>query len=152
MNIIRKSKNKNHHMTFKQSQFARLVAEEGMSSTQAYLIAYKPSKNATKKSIHEMACRVFANIKVQSRIKALQEQIYEDQRMRVIRREEYVLNRLTQEAEFAENANSRIKALELLGKTVNMFNDKVELKKELPRSSKEVKEELKIKLQKFLSS
>ena len=62
------------------------------------------------------------------------------------------LNRLTQEAEFAENANSRIKALELLGKTVNMFNDKVELNKELPRSSKEVKEELKIKFQKFLSS
>ena len=69
MNIIRKSKNKNHHITFKQSQFARLVAEEGMTSTQAYLIAYEPSKNATKKSIHEMACRVFANVKVQSRIK-----------------------------------------------------------------------------------
>ena len=85
------------------------------------------------------------------KIKALQKEIYEDQRMRVIRREEYVLNRLTQEAEFAENANSRIKALELLGKHVNMFNDKVELRRELPRSSK-VKEELKIKLQKFLSS
>ena len=89
MNIIRKSKNKNHHMTFKQSQFARLVAEEGMTSTQAYLIAYV-YENATKKSIHEMACRVFANVKVQSRIKALQKEIYEDQRMRVIRREEYV--------------------------------------------------------------
>ena len=152
MNNTRKQTNIKEHITLKQSQFARLVAEEGMSNTQAYITAYKPSKNATKKSIHEMACRVFANVKVQSRIKALQEEIYEDQRMRVIRREEYVLNRLTQEAEFAENANSRIKALELLGKTVNMFNDKVELKKELPRSSKEVKEELKIKLQKFLSS
>ena len=152
MNNTRKQTNIKEHITFKQSQFARLVAEEGMSNTQAYIIAYKPSKNATKKSIHEMACRVFANVKVQSRIRGIQEEIYEDQRMRAIRREEYVLHRLTEEAEFADNANSRIRALELLGKTVKMFNDKEEFKKEMPKSSEEVKEELRMKLLKILSS
>ena len=81
----------------------------------------------------------------------MQEEIYEDQRMRAIRREEYVLHRLTEEAEFADNANSRIRALELLGKTVKMFNDKEEFKKEMPRSSEEVKEELRTKLLKILS-
>jgi len=123
-----------------------------MSNTQAYIIAYNPSKNAKQKSIHEMACRVFANVKVQSRIKAIQCQIEQEKHMRALRREEYVLNRLTIEAEFADNASSRIRALELLGKTVNMFNDKQELKKEMPKDSEEIKEELMIKLQKLLSS
>ena len=44
---------KKYPRTFKQSEFARLVAEEGMTSSEAYRIAYNPSKNATKKSIHE---------------------------------------------------------------------------------------------------
>ena len=117
---------KNYPRTFKQSEFARLIAEEGMTSSQAYRVAYNPSKNATQKSIHEMACRVFANVKVQSRIRDIQHEIVKDQRMRTIRREEYVLQRLTEEAEFADNANSRIRALELLGKTVSLFNDKTD--------------------------
>ena len=142
----------NEQLTNKQTKFANLVAEEGMSNTQAYIIAYNPSKNAKQKSIHEMACRVFANVKVQSRIKAIQCQIEQEKHMRALRREEYVLNRLTIEAEFADNASSRIRALELLGKTVNMFNDKQEHKKEMPKASEEVKEELMIKLQKLLSS
>ena len=142
----------NEQLTNKQTKFANLVAEEGMSNTQAYIIAYNPSKNAKQKSIHEMACRVFANVKVQSRIKAIQCKIEQEKHMRALRREEYVLNRLTIEAEFADNASSRIRALELLGKTVNMFNDKQELKKEIPKASEEVKEELMIKLQKLLSS
>ncbi len=142
----------NEQLTNKQTKFANLVAVEGMSNTQAYIIAYNPSKNAKQKSIHEMACRVFANVKVQSRIKAIQCQIEQEKHMRALRREEYVLNRLTIEAEFADNASSRIRALELLGKTVNMFKDKQEPKKEMPKASEEVKEELMIKLQKLLSS
>ena len=142
----------NQIMTFKQLQFAKLVAEEGMTNSQAYRIAYKPNKNATNKSIHEMSCRVFANVKVQSRIREIQYEIAKDHRMRAIRREEYVLQRLTEEAEFAENANSRIRALELLGKTVSMFNDKNETKNIVPRSSEEIEEDLRIKLHKLLSS
>ena len=139
--------------TFKQSEFARLIAEEGMTSSQAYRVAYNPSKNATQKSIHEMACRVFANVKVQSRIREVQRQIDKDNRMRAVRREEYVLKKLTEEAELGESANSRIRALELLGKTVSMFNDKSEVKNSrLFRSSEEIKEELKIKLDKLVNS
>ena len=142
----------NEKLTNKQTKFANLVAEEGMSNTQAYVIAYNPSKNAKQKSIHEMACRVFANVKVQSRIREIQYEIAKDHRMRAVRREEYVLQRLIQEAEFAENANSRIRALELLGKTVSMFNDKNENKNIVPRSSQDVEEDLKIKLKELPSS
>ena len=152
MNKQSNFKQKNQLMTFKQSHFAKLVAEEGMSNTQAYRIAYKPNKNATNKSIHEMSCRVFANVKVRSRIRDIQHEIVKDQRMRAIRREEYVLQRLTEEAEFADNANSRIRALELLGKTVSLFSDKTETNLKIPRSSEEIKEDLKLKLQNFLSA
>ena len=65
-------KQKNERITSKQTHFANLVAEKGMSNTQAYIIAYNPSKNAKQKSIHEMACRVFANVKVQSRVREVQ--------------------------------------------------------------------------------
>ena len=143
---------KNYPRTFKQSEFARLVAEEGMTSSEAYRIAYNPSKNATQKSIHEMACRVFANVKVQSRIREVQREIEKNIRMRIVRREEYVLKKLTEEAEFGESANSRIRALELLGKTVSMFNDKSEDEKSRSfRSSEEIKEELKIKLEELVN-
>ena len=143
---------KNYPRTFKQSEFARLVAEEGMTSSEAYRIAYNPSKNATQKSIHEMACRVFANVKVQSRIREVQREIEKNNRMRIVRREEYVLKKLTEEAEFGESANSRIRALELLGKTVSMFNDKSEDEKSRSfRGSEEIKEELKIKLEKLVN-
>ena len=141
----------NEQLTNKQTKFANLVAEEGMSNTQAYIIAYNPSKNAKQKSIHEMACRVFANVKVQARIRDVQCQIEQDKHMRAIRREEYVLTRLTEEAEYADNANSRIRALELLGKTVSMFDNKKEENIQIPRSSKTILEELKSKL-KNLSS
>ena len=152
MNKQNNFKQKNQLLTLKQSQFAKLVAEEGMSNTQAYRIAYKPNKNSTNRSIHEMSCRVFANVKVQTRIRNIQHEIVKNQRMRTIRREEYVLQRLTEEAEFADNANSRIRALELLGKTVSLFNDKTETNIKMPRNSEEIKEDLKLKLQKLLSS
>ena len=143
----------NQQRTFKQSEFARLVAEEGMPRSQAYRIAYNPSKNATKKSIHEMASRVFANVKVQSRIIEVQCQINKENRMQAARREEYVLKRLIEEAEFAENAICRIKALELLGKTISLFDKKTEEEKTNTfRSSNAIMEDLKNKLENLIKT
>ena len=143
----------NQQRTFKQSKFARLVAEDGMPRSQAYRIAYNPSKNATKKSIHEMASRVFTNVKVQSRIMEVKCQINKENRMHAARREEYVLKRLIEEAEFAENAISRIKALELLGKTVSLFDKKIDEKKDnTVRRSNDILEELKNKLQNLIKT
>ena len=55
-------------LTAKQSEFARLIAEENLTSSDAYRLAYKPKPSVDNKSIHEMACRVMKNVKVQSRI------------------------------------------------------------------------------------
>ena len=137
-------------ITSKQHEFARLVAEENLTSSDAYRKAYKPSTFAKNKSIHEMASRVIKNVKVQSRIRAFQRIKAENNRMIAIRREEFVLKKLIEEVEQCKNASSRIRALELLGKTVSMFSNKVETKK-LDRTAKEVTEDLKLKLQKMLS-
>ena len=138
-------------ITAKQLEFARLIAEEHIISSDAYRKAYKPKSSAKKKSIHEMACRVLTNIKVQSMIKSIQREKYEDNRMRAIRREEYVLKKLMEEVEQGGKASTRIRALELLGKTVSMFSNKVD-KKLISRqeSSEELIEVLKLKLNNLL--
>ena len=144
---------KQKKLTAKQYEFARCVAEEHLTSSDAYRKAYKPNILTKKKSIHEMACRVLTNIKVQSMIKSIQREKYEDNRMRAIRREEYVLKKLMEEVEQGDKASTRIRALELLGKTVSMFSNKVEVEtKQINRSSEEITKDLKLKLQKLLSN
>ena len=139
-------------ITAKQYEFARLVAEEHLTSSDAYRKAYRPTIFVKNKSIHEMACRVMTNIKVQSMIRSIQHERAEENRTRAIRREEYVLKKLTEEVEHCDKASSRIRALELLGKTVSMFSDKVVLDTiKIDRNSEEIKEDLKLKLQKLLS-
>ena len=139
-------------ITAKQYEFARLVAEEHLTSSDAYRKVYKPNILAKNKSVHEMACRVMTNIKVQSMIRSIQHKREEDNRMRAIRREEFVLKKLMEEVEQGDQASSRIRALELLGKTVSMFSNKVEIKtKQINRTSEELTEDLKLKLQKLLS-
>lgn len=139
-------------ITAKQYEFARLVAEEHLTTSDAYRKAYRPTIFVKNKSIHEMACRVMTNIKVQSMIRSIQHERAEENRTRAIRREEYVLKKLTEEVEHCDKASSRIRALELLGKTVSMFSDKVVLDTiKIDRTSEEIKEDLKLKLQKLLS-
>ena len=138
-------------ITAKQYEFARLVAEEHLTTSDAYRKAYRPTIFVKNKSIHEMACRVTTNIKVQSMIRSIQHERAEENRTRAIRREEYILKKLTEEVEHCDKASSRIRALELLGKTVAMFSDKVELDtKKDERISEEITEDLKLKLQKLL--
>ena len=139
-------------ITAKQYEFARLVAEEHLTTSDAYRKAYRPTIFVKNKSIHEMACRVTTNIKVQSMIRSIQHKRAEENRMRSIRREDYVLKKLIEEVEHGDKASSRIRALELLCKTVVMFSDKVVLDTiKIDRTSEEIKEDLKLKLQKLLS-
>jgi len=71
---------------------------------------------------------------------------------RAIRREEYVLKKLTEEIEQGDQASNRIKALQLLGSTINMFGQKLEVEnKQTEKTSEEVAEELKDKLSKLLA-
>ena len=77
----------------------------------------------------------------------------EENRTRAVRREEYVLKKLTEEVEQGDQASNRLKALHLLGQTVQMFGTKIEVdNKQADRTSDEVTEDLKAKLEKLLGS
>ena len=109
-------------LTGKQEAFAQQVAK-GSVLSDAYREAYN-AENMKDKTIWEEACKLAQHPKVSARIKAIQSDMETDRRMLRLRREEYVLRRLQEEAEGADTSSSKIRALELLGKTTGLFADK----------------------------
>jgi len=126
--ITKVVKSKEQPLTAKQLQFCELICD-GYTKADAFRKTYDVGADTKEKSIHEMASKTFNNIKVVSRIKAIQHQRAEDQRMLAIKRSEFIMKQLEKEAmDLDNNSSSRIRALELMGKSnnVNLFTDKVE--------------------------
>jgi len=153
--ITKVTKAKEQPLTAKQLEFAQLVAD-GFTKADAFRKAYDVSPDTKEKSVHEMASKTFANIKVLSRIKAIQHQKAEDQRMLGIKQTEFIMRQLEKEAmNMDNNSASRIRALELMGKThmVGLFTDKVEVKSEnINMTADELQDQLRDKLQKLLGN
>ena len=151
--ITKIPKAKDQPLTSKQLEFAQLIAD-GFTKAEAFRKAYDVSPDTKEKSIHEMASKTFNNVKVISRVKAIQHQKAEDQRMLGIKQAEFIMKRLEQEAtDMENNSASRIRALELMGKThmVGLFADKLEIKSE-NMTADELEDQLKDKLQKLLGN
>lgn len=137
-------------LTGKQEAFAKLVAG-GAVLSDAYRECY--SADSMKDStVWSEACRLAQNPKVSTRIKAIQADIESDHRTRLARREEWVLKSLQEEAVSADNASSRIRALELVGKTVGMFTDRVEQSDTTERTASEIERDLRAKLERLARS
>jgi len=153
--ITKIPKAKDQPLTNKQLEFAQLVAD-GFTKADAFRKAYDVSPDTKEKSIHEMASKTFNNVKVISRIKAIQHQKAEDQRMLGIKQSEFIMKQLEKEAtDMDNNSASRIRALELMGKThmVGLFADKLEIKSEnINMTADELEDQLKDKLQKLLGN
>ena len=66
-----------------------------------------------------------------------------------LRTRNYVLERLMQESKEADSDSARITALSLLGKTVNLFSDTIEIKE--ARDSEDIEEEIEAKIVALLS-
>ena len=153
--ITKIPKAKDQPLTSKQLEFAQLIAD-GFTKAEAFRKAYDVSPDTKEKSIHEMASKTFNNIKVMGRIKALQHQKAEDQRMLGIKTQEFLMRALEKEAtNMDNNSASRIRALELMGKAhmVGLFADKIEIKSEnINMTADELEDQLKDKLQKLLGN
>ena len=153
--ITKIPKAKDQPLTSKQLEFAELIAS-GFTKAEAFRKAYDVSPDTKDKSVHEMASKTFANAKVISRIKAIQHQKAEDQRMLGIKQAEFIMKQLEKEAmNMDNNSASRIRALELMGKThmVGLFADKLEIKSEnINMTADELEDQLKDKLQKLLGN
>jgi len=153
--ITKVTKAKEQPLTAKQLEFAQLIAD-GFTKADAFRKAYDVSPDTKEKSIHEMASKTFNNVKVISRVKAIQHQKAEDQRMLGIKQAEFIMKQLEKEAtDMDNNSASRIRALELMGKThmVGLFADKLEIKSEnINMTADELEDQLKDKLQKLLGN
>ena len=60
------------------------------------------------------------------------------------------MKRLAEEAEQAETDGARVRALELLGKTVSMFTDRVEQADTAERSASDIEADLRRRLDRLL--
>lgn len=141
---------KEQPLTGKQEAFAKLVAG-GAVLSDAYRECYA-ADTMKDSTVWSEACRLAQNPKVSARIKDIQADMEADRRTIELRREEWVLKRLSEEADQADNASSRIRALELVGKTVGMFTDRIEQADTAERSASEIEKDLKARLDRLIGS
>ena len=140
---------KNTGLTDKQEAFA-LAVFEGNNFSEAYRLAYDAS-NMSAACIHTEACLLVQNPKVSQRLEVLNADRVKQQRMLSLSRSDFVLKQLTDEATNQDNSDgARVRALELLGKSVALFTDKVETEDKTERDPDTIKAELEARLNRLL--
>ena len=121
--IRRTGKNKRTGLTQKQEAFCQGVIE-GLTITDAYRNAYDVREGAKGRSHNTSAARLYANPSIQRRINELEAERDEQRRMQSRTMQARVVERLEKEAGDKSNPPAvRVRALELLGKTVGAFAD-----------------------------
>lgn len=113
-------------LTPKMRTFAKLVAE-GCSPSESYRRAYNCS-NSSNITVSSNACRLLKDSRISSIVKLARESediVSDPAALRL-----YVMRHLLHHANTMKTESNQIRALELLGKTVGMFTDRVEAKVE----------------------
>ena len=131
-------------LTPKQEKFCLLVSS-GSSNSEAYRDAYRAEKMLPN-TVHREAHRLTQNPMVATRISALKVGVESDTRATVVEARRWVLGRLQEEATYAGTAGARIRALELLGKAVGLFDEFSSRDFTENRSSAEIADELRQRL------
>jgi hypothetical protein len=138
-------------MTPKKLHFARCVAS-GMTQADAYREAYDV-KRATNESIHSLASRLMADVKVRARVNtlvkvreaALTRSSLSD-RERVLEKLRHMMDHATKED------TAKLKAAELLGRSQGLFKDVVESGDTSTASAAELQAELEERLNTLLGA
>jgi len=133
-------------LTAKQEAFAQGVAS-GKTLSEAYRNAYD-AENMKDASIWNEASRLMDHPQVTARVSAIQKATEEKTLHDQARLRRLVLERLYEESANAESDSARIRALELLGKSIAMFTDKLEQETK-ERSAAEIEQELIARLQRL---
>ena len=132
-------------LTAKQMHFARCVAA-GMSQAEAYREAFDVTADGKTATHREAASRLMARTDIRTRVDALVAQRERSILASSLSDRERVLSRLRQWTDSAEAGDSnKIRAAELLGKSVGLFRDVVETSES--RSSDELLAELETMLE-----
>ena len=136
-------------LTEKQETFCMSVFS-GMSFSDAYREAYDAS-NMKAATIHRQSHELVNNSKIRARLDQLHNEREQQRRMQSLSRTDFVLKQLTEEATNTENSDgARVRALELLGKSVALFTDKVETEDKTERDAESIKAELEARLNRLL--
>lgn len=133
-------------LTAKQEAFAQGVSQ-GKTLADAYRDAYD-CENMKDASIWTEASKLMDNPKVTRRVSAIQTATEEKTLHDQARLRRLVLERLYEESANAESDSARIRALELLGKSIAMFTDKLEQETK-ERSADEIERELIARLERL---
>ena len=144
-----RSANLPNGLTEKQEAFCMAVFS-GVSFSEAYRQSYD-AERMKPATVHRQAHELVLNPKVAARMDQLHRDRDQQQRMQALSRSDFVLKRLTDEAMNDDNSDgSRIRALELLGKSVALFTDKVETEDKTERDAATIRSELKAKLDRLM--
>ena len=133
---------KRRKLTAKQERFlAEMI--RGATQADAYRAAYN-AKGMKPSAIYTEAGRVMANPEVSRRLHAAQDSIERSSASQALSRRRFVLEGLEREATEAASASARVAALVALGKTLDLFTDRVE--QVADRTPDEVRAELEQRL------
>ena len=106
-------------LTVKQMKFVEAIYHD-RSNSSAYRLAYETSQMSPK-TIWEASSRLSKHPKVVARLDELRAEKEAEERMLRLSYGDFVINELQELALNAKSDRARIKALELLGKTVGLF-------------------------------
>ena len=132
-------------LTAKQQTFADLIAT-GQRQSAAYRSAYDAADMAPA-TVWNEASRLVRHPEVAQRVGLLQQEAeYSAATRREVTRD-FVFQELAALAMDAPTSNARLKALELLGKSVGMFTDRVEVEvEEVERSAEEIEASIRMRM------
>ena len=132
-------------LTEKMEAFCQAVMA-GASFATAYRQAYR-ADDMVPNSIWNAASRLAADPKVRGRLEQLAEQREAERRMLALSRADWVIERITQQVmDPATPPAVKTRALELLGKTIGLFTDRVETKDVTERSADEIEAQIRARL------
>ena len=132
-------------LTRKQENFACAIAD-GADRSSAYRSAYDADQ-MTPPAVWTEASRLGRNPKVALRVDELKAEAEQVRQTMLVGREEAILAQLEKEALGAKSDSARIRAIELLGKHLGLFTDRVETKDVSERSADEIEAQIRIRLE-----
>ena len=139
-------------LTMKQRAFCDLIIKGKLGSQiECYMQVYDVALTKTgkiPKHAHVDCSRLMANPSVSLFIKQGIERLETNAVASTTRTRSYVLEQLMRESKEADSDSTRVRALELLGKTVNLFSDTLEIKES--RTSDDIESEIEQKIEQLL--
>jgi hypothetical protein len=136
-------------LTAKQEAFCMAILE-GTGWSDAYRQAYD-AENMSAASIHREAYALATNPKIASRLERAEREKQAEQRMQRLSRAERVVQKLEQIAlREGDTDGTQVRALELLGKTLGLFVDRVEKEDKTQRDADSIRAELEARLNRLI--